>query len=432
MNSVDPALIFDWNKLQDFRFRHQPEFELNDETLRDGLQSPSVKDPTLEQKIRLLHLMNGLGIAAADIGLPGAGVNAAQQIEALVREITTNKMKIRPNCAVRTVISDIEALVRISERVGMPIEACTFIGSSPIRQMVEDWTLEHLLKLTEDAVSFAVKNGLPVMYVTEDTTRAHPETVRQLYTTAIRAGAKRICVCDTVGHATPIGVRNLLHHVRAIVAEVNPEVRIDWHGHSDRGLGIPNTMMAIASGVDRVHATALGIGERCGNTAMDQLMVNLKLEGLYDGSLEHLSEYVHLASEATGTAIPRNYPIFGEDAFRTATGVHAAAIIKAKKKGEDWLADRVYSGVPAGMVGLHQEIEVGFMSGLSNIVYWLHAHGIEPREHLVEAIFRAAKEHNRVLTNEELFEICKFEKAIDDHPLPMDTLPSWKHEVEEL
>ncbi len=411
MNSVDPALIFDWNKLQDFRFRHQPEFELNDETLRDGLQSPSVKDPTLEQKMRLLHLMNGLGIAAADIGLPGAGVNAAQQIEALVREITTNKMKIRPNCAVRTVISDIEALVRISERAGVPIEACTFIGSSPIRQMVEDWTLEHLLKLTEDAVSFAVKNGLPVMYVTEDTTRAHPETVRQLYTTAIRAGAKRICVCDTVGHATPIGVRNLLHHVRAIVAEVNPEVRIDWHGHSDRGLGIPNTMMAIASGVDRVHATALGIGERCGNTPMDQLMVNLKLEGLYDGSLEHLSEYVHLASEATGTAIPRNYPIFGEDAFRTATGVHAAAIIKALRKGNLALADAVYSGVPAHMVGEKQKVEIGYMSGASNVNYWLETHGHEAPPELVQRILRAAKENTQVLTDAEILAVVSAHRA---------------------
>jgi len=301
--------------------------------------------------------------------------------------------------------------VRISERVGMPIEACTFIGSSPIRQMVEDWTLEHLLKLTEDAVSFAVKNGLPVMYVTEDTTRAHPETVRQLYTTAIRAGAKRICVCDTVGHATPIGVRNLLHHVRAIVAEVNPEVRIDWHGHSDRGLGIPNTMMAIASGVDRVHATALGIGERCGNTPMDQLMVNLKLEGLFDGSLEHLSEYVHLASEATGTTIPRNYPIFGEDAFRTATGVHAAAIIKALRKGNVALADAVYSGVPAHMVGEKQKVEIGYMSGASNVNYWLETHGHEAPPELVQRILRAAKENTRVLTDAEILAVVTAHRA---------------------
>jgi 2-isopropylmalate synthase len=395
-------LIFDWNRLDGFNFRHKPDFELNDETLRDGLQSPSVRDPELPRKIRLLHLMEELGIAAADLGLPGAGINAVQHIETLAREIVNHNMRIRPNCAVRTVISDIEALLEISERIGQPIEAATFIGSSPIRQYVEDWTLQKLLRLSEEAVSFAVKRGLPVMYVTEDTTRAHPETVRQLYTTAMRAGATRICVCDTVGHATPIGVRYLLHHIRAVVNEVNPAVKIDWHGHSDRGLSIPNTMMAIASGVDRVHATGLGIGERCGNTPMDQLMVNLKLEGLFDGPLEKLSEYVHLVSECTNVPIPRNYPVFGEDAFRTATGVHAAAIIKALRKGDHWLADRVYSGVPAAMVGERQEVEVGYMSGRSNVDFWLQSHGYASNPDLVESILRAAKETPRVLTEDEL------------------------------
>ena len=395
-------LIFDWNTLDGFRFRHKPDFELNDETLRDGLQSPSVRDPELPQKIRLLHLMEELGIAALDLGLPGAGVNAVQHIEALGREIVENRMRIRPNCAVRTVLADIEALVRISDRVGCRIEAATFIGSSPIRQYVEDWTLEHLLRLSEEAVTFAVQHGLPVMYVTEDTTRADPETVRQLYTAAMRAGATRICVCDTVGHATPVGVRQLLRHVRRCVDEVNPAVKIDWHGHSDRGLAIPNTMMAIASGADRVHACGLGIGERCGNTPMDQLMVNLKLEGLFTGSLEKLSEYVHLVSAATGVPIPLNYPVFGADAFRTATGVHAAAIVKALRKGDRWLADRVYSGVPAGMVGESQAVEIGYMSGRSNIDYWLEAHGYASTPELVQRILQAAKESPRVLTADEI------------------------------
>ncbi|HZM15467.1 MAG TPA: LeuA family protein [Candidatus Krumholzibacteria bacterium] len=396
------ALIFDWNRLEGFEFRHKPDLELNDETLRDGLQSPSVRDPELPQKIRLLHLMEELGIAGVDLGLPGAGVNAVEHIETLLREIIAHNMRIRPNCAVRTVISDIEALLEISERAGRPIEAATFIGSSPIRQYVEDWSLERLLRLTEEAVSFAVQRGLPVMYVTEDTTRAHPDTVRQLYQTAIRAGAKRICVCDTVGHATPIGVRFVLHHVRAVVDEVDPAVKIDWHGHSDRGLAIPNTMMAIASGVDRVHATGMGIGERCGNTPMDQLMVNLALEGIFRGSLEKLSEYVHLVSEGTGVPVPRNYPVFGEDAFRTATGVHAAAIVKALRKGDRWLADRVYSGVPAAMVGEKQELEIGYMSGRSNVDYWLESHGYKSSPELVERILKAAKESPRVLTDGEI------------------------------
>jgi len=401
-NGSHDDLIYDWNKLDGFVFRHKPDFQLNDETLRDGLQSPSVRDPELPQKLRLLHLMEDLGIHALDIGLPGAGTQAVAHIEALGREIVDNRMHIEPNCAVRTVISDIEALVGICDRIGIRMEAATFIGSSPIRQFVEDWTLDRLLELSEKAVSYAVEHQLPVMYVTEDTTRAHPDTVRALYTTAIRAGAKRICVCDTVRHVTPVGVRNLLKFVRSVVDEVDPSVKIDWHGHSDRGLAIPNTMAAIAAGVDRVHATGLGVGERCGNTPMDLLMVNLKLEGLLQGPLDKLGEYVQLVSDGTGVPIPRNYPVFGEDAFRTATGVHAAAIIKALRKGDAALADAVYSGVPAGMVGRKQNVEVGYMSGKSNVDFWLQTHGYEADPELVQAILQAAKDTPRTLTDDEI------------------------------
>jgi 2-isopropylmalate synthase len=401
-NGSESDLIYDWNKLDDFVFRHKPDFQLNDETLRDGLQSPSVRDPELPQKLRLLHLMEDLGIHALDIGLPGAGDQAVAHIEALGREIVDNKMRIEPNCAVRTVLSDIEALVRICDRIGVHMEAAAFIGSSPIRQFVEDWSLDRLLELTEKAVSFAVEHQLPVMYVTEDTTRANPDTVKALYTTAIRAGAKRICVCDTVGHATPVGVRNLLKFIRSVIDEVDPSVKIDWHGHSDRGIAIPNTMAAIAAGVDRVHATGLGVGERCGNTPMDLLMVNLKLEGLLDGPVDKLGEYVQLVSEGTGVPIPRNYPVFGEDAFRTATGVHAAAIIKALRKGDAALADGVYSGVPAGLVGRKQNVEVGYMSGKSNVDFWLETHGYESHPDLVQAILQAAKDTPRTLTDDEI------------------------------
>jgi len=426
----DAKLIYDWNTAgTGYPHRDQP-IELNDETLRDGLQSPSVRDPAIETKIELLHLMDRLGIHSADLGLPGAGPRACADITALCREIVNAKLTIQPNCAVRTVRSDITPLVEISMKVGMPIEAAAFIGSSPIRQFAEDWTLDDMLRLTEDAVSYAVSQGLPVMYVTEDTCRATPETIKRLYCTAINAGAKRICVCDTVGHITPRGVRNLVPYVRQMIQETGEDIKIDWHGHNDRGLGVINTITALTSGVDRVHATALGIGERIGNCSMDQLLVNLRLMGYIDNDLSALNDYVRVASEATEVPIPVNYPVFGRDAFRTATGVHAAAIIKARRKGEEWLADRVYSGVPAGMVGRHQEIEVGFMSGMSNVVFWLHEHGFAPEPHLVEAIFTAAKERNRVLADEELLEICKYEQAKRDRSLPLDTLEAWKQEIE--
>ena len=400
-------LIYDWNVAEgDYPSRAHP-IEFDDETLRDGLQSPSVKDPDIDLKLKLLHLMERLGIHTLDIGLPGAGPRAREDIARLCREIVDQKLNIKANCAVRTMRSDITPLVEISQQAGMPIEACTFIGSSPIRQYAEEWTLDHMLKLTEDAVSYAVENGLPVMYVTEDTCRATPDTIRRLLQTAIGAGAARVCVCDTVGHITPQGVRNLLKFVREVISETGKDIKIDWHGHNDRGLGVANTIAAVLAGVDRVHATALGIGERVGNCSMDQLLINLRLMGYIDTDLSPLKEYVGLASQGLGVSIADSYPAFGQDAFRTATGVHAAAIIKAQRKGDDWLADRVYSGVPAGMIGTKQKIEVGYMSGTSNIVYWLNEHDQEVSDGLVEEILREAKTTNRVLTDQELTSICE-------------------------
>ncbi|HMG35679.1 MAG TPA: LeuA family protein [Blastocatellia bacterium] len=394
-------LIYDWNRVSS-EPTSQRRIELDDETLRDGLQSPSVIDPPIEKKIALLHLMDSLGIDSVDIGLPGAGPRAVADVTRLAKEIADFKLDIRPNCAARTVRADIQPIIDISEKIGVPIEACTFIGSSPIRQYAEGWSLEMMLTATEDAVEFATSHGLPVMYVTEDTTRAHPDTIRALYTVAIRAGAKRICVCDTVGHATPDGVRALIRHVKSVVEESGEDVKIDWHGHQDRGLGVINTIAALEAGADRLHGTALGVGERVGNTPMDQLLVNLQLMGYIERDLSQLTKYCELASESTGVPIPITYPVVGRDAFRTATGVHASAVIKAFRKGDDWLADAVYSGVPAKMFGREQLIEIGPMSGKSNIVFWLERHGIEPREDLVERIFNKAKQSNSVLTDEEV------------------------------
>ena len=397
------ALIYDWNRPDpDIAWFPPKPVLLNDETLRDGLQSPSVVSPSLEQKAKVLHLMESLGIHSADIGLPAAGPHVEEQVLHLAREIVDNRMKIRPNCAARTVISDIEPIARVADKVGIPIEVAMFIGSSPIRQYAEDWNLDLLLRHTEKAVSWAVAHGVPPMYVTEDTTRARPESVRRLYTAAIEAGARRVVVCDTVGHATPDGVTRLLRFVREVIDDTGGDVQLDWHGHRDRGLSVPNSLTAIEAGADCVHGTAIGIGERCGNTPMDQLLVNLRLLGWIDNDLTHLADYCQTVAEATSTRIPPGYPVVGKDAFRTGTGVHAAAIIKAMAKGDDWLADRVYSGVPAGDYGLHQQVEVGPMSGLSNVIYWLAKHGHEPTDELKHRIFRAAKDARRILTDDEI------------------------------
>jgi len=394
-------LIYDWNRIARVEVPIRP-VELDDETLRDGLQSPSVIDPPIDKKIEILHLMDSLGIDSADIGLPGAGPRAVSDVTRLAKEIADCKLDIRPNCAARTVRADIQPIIDISEKTGIAIEACTFIGSSPIRQYAEGWSLEMMLTSTEDSVRFAASRGLPVMYVTEDTTRAKPETIRALYTTAIEAGARRICVCDTVGHATPAGVRSLIEFVRSVVEDAGEPVTIDWHGHQDRGLGVINSIAALEAGADRLHGTALGVGERVGNTPMVQLLVNLQLLGYISRDLSNLMRYCEAASSATGVPIPITYPVVGRDAFRTATGVHASAVIKAFRKGDDWLADAVYSGVPAKMFGREQQIEIGPMSGKSNVIFWLERHGIEASEDRVERIFSHAKTRDSVLTDAEV------------------------------
>ncbi|MBV8519867.1 MAG: 2-isopropylmalate synthase [Acidobacteria bacterium] len=395
-------LIHDWNVDGETAVSPRRRVEFDDETLRDGLQSPSVTDPSIEDKLRILHYMNAIGIDNADIGLPGAGPHVQKTVERLAREIVEQKLSVYPSAAGRTHENDVRPIVEISNRVGIRIEADLFIGSSPIRQFAEEWDLDWIIEQSTKAVRFAVSEGIPVMYVTEDTTRAKPEDIEKLYSAAIAAGAARICIADTVGHATPWGARNLVRFVRKIVDRENPNVKIDWHGHEDRGLGVINCVAALEAGADRVHGSACGIGERVGNTPMDLLMVNLKLMGWIDNDLTALPDYVKFVSRVTGVPLDDRYPVFGRDAFRTGTGVHAAAIIKAKRKGSDWLADRVYSGVPAGMFGLQQVIEVGPMCGLSNVIYWLDVHGYPQEEPLAKELFQLAKSTNRVLTDDEL------------------------------
>jgi 2-isopropylmalate synthase len=397
---INERLIYDWNRVA------APPLPatvmLDDETLRDGLQSPSVRSPGIDQKIRILHLIDALGIDAADIGLPGAGPHVQRDVERLAAEIRDARLKVTANCAARTHVNDITPIAAAVQKTGVPIECCTFIGSSPIRQYTEGWTLDWLLRNTEDAITFAVKQGLDVMYVTEDTTRADPDTLRAIYQCAIRAGAKRICIADTVGHATPAGAAAVVRFVAELIAESGADVGIDWHGHRDRDLATMNSLAALEAGATRVHGTALGIGERVGNTPMDSLLVNLVMMGLKKYDLRPLVEYCTVVSEATGVPIPGNYPIVGRDAFRTATGVHAAAVIKAWKKGDRELMDMVYSAVPASLIGREQEIDVGPMSGKSNVIFWLQKRGITPTDQIVDRVFQKAKASPTTLTEEEI------------------------------
>ena len=403
MSSTTDELIYDWNRVGAEAGSRPRAVTFYDETLRDGLQHPTACNPKIEEKLRILHLMEDLEIDAVDLGLPGSGRQIAEDVTRLAQEISRCRMKIRPNCAARTVRADIQPIIEISQSVGIPIEVCTFIGSSSIRQYAEDWTLDMMMRAAEDSVRFAIQNGLPTMFVTEDTVRAHPDTLRKLYGCALDSGATALCVCDTVGHAIPQGAAGV---VRFVVEEIlktqRSSIRVDWHGHMDRGLGVINSIAAVEAGADQVLGCALGIGERVGNTPMDLLLVNMRLLGYIGKNLTHLKDYCETVAQACKVSLPANYPVVGADAFRTGTGVHAVAVIKAMRKGDVELANLVYSGVPAHWFGMEQIIEVGPMSGRSNVIHWLERHRIEPLEGLVADIFRAAKDSRRILSDAEI------------------------------
>ena len=403
-------LIYDWNVI-DYEIDRNPanhphDVWFDDETLRDGLQSPSARNPTIEQKIELIDYMERLGIQKVDLGLPGAGPFHVNHIDAMLSHMGENGYDLRPGCAVRTVVSDIEPLVDLQAKHERQIQASAFLGTSPIRQYAEGWTMDRILSTAEKAVSFALDNDIPVMFVTEDTTRSKPEEIKAVYTRALELGADRICVCDTCGHVTPNGVRKLLAFIQD---EVIPDagvkrrdIEVNWHGHQDRGLGVANNLAAVEAGADVIHGTALGVGERAGNAPIDQTLVNLSLMGVISNDLTSLNEYMQKAHEYIEVALPRNYPVFGKDAFETGTGVHASAVVKAMNKGDDWLADRIYSGVPAQDYGLEQVIRIGHMSGRSNITWWLSKNDYQITDDLVAYLFDIAKKQRRLMHDDEV------------------------------
>jgi 2-isopropylmalate synthase len=344
-------MSYDWNHQPEALLRCRAGVELQDETLRDGLQCPSVVDPPIQAKLEILHCMARLGIHGADIGLPGAGPRAVADVTRIVEEIRDRRLAIKPSCAGRTLRVDIDPIADIADRTGVVLEADLFLGSSPVRQYAEGWSLDQQLKIVDDAVSYAVGRGLEVMFVTEDTVRSHPETLRRLYTTAIECGAQRLCLCDTVGHATPEGVRSLVAFIREVVRDSGVSVALDWHGHRDRGLDVANTLAAVEAGVDRIHGTALGIGERVGNTPMEHLLLNLRMAGLIDHDLSGLSDYVEAVHRHCQVPLPENWPGVGRDAFRVTTAERQREIGNALERGRLELAEELLSAVPASLVG---------------------------------------------------------------------------------
>ena len=398
--------VYDWNSPgegEGFAAR-RPAVELDDETLRDGLQSPSAKAPPLQAKRDFLHILARLGVHAVDIGIPASGPTAFEDAIYLAKEIGKGGLPLSANCASRTVVKDVRQVIEVSQRGGIPVEVAVFIGSSAIRHQAEDWDKKFVLKSIRESVAEGLRGGLNVMIVTEDTTRAHPDLIRELYACALDEGARRVCIADTVGFATPAGARRLVTFLRDVIRDVGVEAAVDWHGHQDRGLGLAAALGALEGGADRIHGSALGLGERVGNTPLDLVLVNLKMMGLWDRGLEPLTDYVDWVARYAGVTVPWNYPVFGRDAYKTGTGIHAAAILKAMEKGDRELVDLVYSAVPAWWTGRQQTIEVGPMSGDSNVIFWLRKQGVEPTRERIRAVRLVAKESDHTLTDDEIWD----------------------------
>ena len=407
MNGFFERLVFDWNSAEPVALPFPGSVAFDDETLRDGLQSPSARHPAVEEKLALLDLAAAVGVRFADVGLPGAGEAAKSDAEALCRGIEAAGLPITPNCAARATADDITAVLEISQRLGRPVEIALFLASSPVRCHVEGWSLDELAERAERWVAFAVRDGAPVTFVAEDATRSRPDDLRRIFAAAVRAGATRICIADTAGQATPVGAYRLATFVRRALTELGAgDVGLDWHGHNDRGLAVANALAAAWGGADRLHATALGVGERVGNPPMEQLLVNARLLGWARPDLSRLMEYTRHASGMVGVPIPPGAPVVGRDAFRTTTGVHASAIVKAGLSGDEELVDLIYSAVPARWVGRKQEIEVGPMSGSSNVRSWLATHGRAEDGVVLSRIVSAAKRSDHTLSDEELQEIA--------------------------
>ena len=318
---------FDWNRMEAEALTHLPEgtppvphigkvparIKVVDETLRDGLKNPSGKNPPVERKAALLPAMVKVGVDVVSVGLPAAGGRYEADTLALIGAIQQQKLPLVMTAAARTVVADVEGIARAADRTGTRIEVYAFIGSSPIRQFVESWTTEFLVQHVSDSAKAAARANLPFCLVTEDTTRSNPDVLRVLFKAAIDAGAERLCLCDTTGYVTPYGVEALVHFARSFLTEVGaPHVELDWHGHNDRGLGLPIAMWAAAAGVDRVHGTGLGVGERVGNTPLELLVDNLGLLGARPRpSREALVEYCDRAAAALDWEIPFDHPIGG-------------------------------------------------------------------------------------------------------------------------
>lgn len=379
---------------------------VDDETLRDGLQDPSCRQPPCEAKKEYLHLIAELGVQAVDLGIPAASPQVEQEVEALLREIASSSLGLAPNCASRTLERDVLTCAAISHRVGFPLEVMLFLGFSSLRRTVEGWDRDFLLRKLELVVSVAIREGLSVTFVAEDASRTSPEDLEAAVLCAARAGVFRVCLADTSGVLSPPGAEKLVAFAQRTLRDHGfPAVQLDWHGHNDRGLGLASALAAAAAGASRLHGTLLGVGERAGNPPLEQLLLNLHLLGCLQIPAGKLVPNLLRAADLLGFRVSPKAPVLGELVFATATGVHASAIFKATEQGRPDFQELVYNPVPPSWLGTRQRVLIGPYSGSANVRYWLLEHGLPVDPALVKAILARAKKQATILSDQEILEL---------------------------
>jgi 2-isopropylmalate synthase len=259
----------------------------------------------------MLHAMARVGVDVVSIGMPAAGSRHAEDTVLLAREIVSARLPLTPTAAARTMDADIEAVARVAERAGIAIEVYAFLGTSAIRQLVEGWDIAFLLNAVATAGNATARAGLPFCLVTEDTTRSHPDVLRAVFRAAVDAGAVRLCLCDTTGFSTPRGAAELVAFThRELAAAGASHVQLDWHGHNDRGRALAVALYAASVGVERIHGTALGIGERVGNASLEMLIHNLGLLGARPPvPREFLADYIRVSARALAWTLPDDHPL---------------------------------------------------------------------------------------------------------------------------
>lgn len=396
----ESALVYDWN-MTDADAPLARGVRVIDETLYEAVHAASAL-PDAGAISELLRCMPAIGIS--EVGLGALSASTLPEIVRRARLIAEERLPLAPACVVDAVSTEVDRVAHVLDASGGRLTVTLLVQASSLQQRALGQAPDRALADLEGALEAAARCGADSALLLHDAGRAHPAPLRRIVNAALGHGVERVCLWDSAGRTSPRGAGRLVAFMRRVAAERDALIQVGWFGRNDRDLALASALEARRRGADALHATALGLGHGAGCVPIDLLLANLLLLEVIDSDLSALKQYCDLAARAFGFSIPASYPVFGGDAFRTATGVHAAAIIKARDKGDHWLADRVYSSVPAGLFGLHQIIDVGPMSGESNAVAWLRHHGFTPQPELVKRIIARAKASKATLTAEEMRE----------------------------